>query len=235
MKKAVANTWWSRMTPKQQKLIMDIAIGSGITLVAATALYFGVRFFKKKIGNHERGKGFGESSHATWADQIRNGILNDGVWLGTDVPAIRKAMIEIPSKQDFEKVKKSYKRQFNSRNLVDDLRGDLSTTEFDEMLAIIQSKPEKAKDAGVPIYDPHGWAKRLNAAVNYETWGFLWGTDIDAITAVVNEIPTVEAYQETAKVYYNEYGVALLEDLKGDLSLSELQKYAKMIAQKPLK
>lgn len=235
MKKAVANNWWSRLTPKQQKLITDFAIGTGITLVAATALYFGVKFVKGKISNHERGKGFGESEHATWADQIRNGILNDGVWVGTNVPAIRNALIEIPSKQDFEKVEKSYKRQFNSRNLVDDLRGDLSTTEYEEMLAILESKPEKARDVGAPIFDPHGWAKRLNAAVNYETWGFLWGTDKDAITAVIKEIPTVAAFEETATVYYNEYGVTLAEDLKGDLSPSEFLEYVQMIAKKPPK
>lgn len=226
-------SWWQSLTPEQRKLISNIAIWSGISLVAATTLFLGIRFFKNKISNHEKGKSFGDDKWATWADQIHNAIKNDGVWLGTDENALRKALIDIPSKQDYEKVEKSYKKQFLS-NMTEDIRGDLSTSEYEEMLAIIQSKPKKSRDAGAVIYDPIGWAKRLNAAFNYRTWGWFWGTDIEAVRAVVKEMPTQQAYLETAEVYLDEYGITLLTDIQGDLSSTEITEFNQLIKRKPL-
>ncbi|MCH2216326.1 MAG: hypothetical protein MK086_14260 [Flavobacteriales bacterium] len=231
---AQKQNWWNSLTPEQRKLISNIAIWTGISLAAAITIFFGVRFVKKRIANHEKGKTFGDDKWATWADQIHNAIKNDGVWFGTDEKALRKALIAIPSKQDYEKVEKSYRKQFNA-NMSEAIRKDLSTTEYDEMLVIINSKPLKAKDAGVPIYDPIGWAKRLNAAFNYQTWGFLWGTDIEAIRAVVLEMPSRQAYLDTEEAYQAEYGVSLWTDIKGDLSPAEILEFAELIEQKPYK
>jgi hypothetical protein len=226
-------TWWNSLTPEQRQLISNVAIWSGISLAAAVALFFTVRFFKKKIANHEKGKSFGDDKWATWADQINNALKNDGVYFGTDEASLRKALIAIPSKQDFEKVEKSYKKQFNG-NMTEAIRGDLSSSEYDEMLAIINSKPLKARDAGIPIYDPIGWAKRLNAAFNYQTWGWFWGTDKEAIRAVVIEMPTRQAFLDTAEVYLDEYGVELMTDVKGDLSLIEIAEFTELIKKKPM-
>ena len=225
---------WANLTPEQRKLISNIAIWSGISLAAAVAIYFGVKFVKKRISNHEQGKSFGDDKHATWADQIHNAIKNDGVFFGTDEVALRNVLIAIPSKQDYEKVEKSYQKQFGD-NLSAAIRGDLSTSEYEEMLAIINSKPEKSKDGGAPIYDPQGWAKRLNAAFNYRTWGWFWGTDKEALKAVVIEMPTQQAYLDTAEVYLDEYGVSLMTDIKGDLSLTEIAEFARLIKLKPVK
>lgn len=232
MEQSQAKSWWSKLSPKQQALITNIAVWSGISLLAAVTLFFGVRFVKKHVANHEKGKSFGDDKWATWADQIKNAISNDGVYFGTDEVALRKVLVAIPSKQDYEKVERSYKKQFND-NMTEAIRGDLSTSEYDEMLAIINSKPLKAKDAGAPIYDPHGWAKRLNAAFNYETWGFLWGTDKEAIRAVIKEMPTRQAYLDTAEAYEEEFGVKLMDDIKGDLSPYEIVEFAKMLEKKP--
>ena len=117
------------------------------------------------------------------------------------------------------------------------MTGELKQTEYNEMLAIINSKPEKAKDAkkGAVIYDPHGWAKRINAAINYNWGGLFWGTDEDAITAVVMELPTQAAFVDTATVYKAEFGTAIMEDLAGDIGATEIAKYRQMILQKPKK
>lgn len=227
-------TWWSNLTPEQRKLITNFAIWSGISLVAAVTLFFGVRFIKKKIANHAKGKSFGENKWATWADQLHNAIKNDGWFFGTDEQSIRKVLQAIPSRKHYEKVERYYKKQFN-KVLADDLRGDLSTSEYDEMLAIIESKPLKARDAGIAIYDPIGWAKRLNAAFNYRTWGFLWGTDMDAIRTVLTEIPTQQAFLDTAEAYQDQYGIQLMKDVKGDLDLLEIAEFAQLIKRKPLK
>lgn len=225
---------WSNLTAEQRKLISTIAMWGGISLGAAILIFFGYKMYQKVVSNSEKGKSFGEDEHATWADQIHNAITNDGVFVGTDEVALRKTLIAIPSRQDFEKVEKSYKKQFKA-NMSEKIRGDLSTTEYNEMKAIIDSKPLKSKDAGIPIYDPQGWAVRLNAAVNYQTWGWLWGTDIEAIRAVLLEIPTQQGFLDTAEAYKAEYGVLLMDDLLGDLSLSEIVEFTELVKGKPIR
>ena len=228
-------SWWQGLTPEQRKFISTIAIGLGVSLVSAAIIYFGVKVYQKQVSKHELNKSFGGNVHATWANQIHNAINNNGLWLGTDVVSLRKTMREIPSKQDFEKVQKSYRQQFQGASLPDDLRGDLSTTEYDEMMAIMDSKPDKSRDAkgGIVIYDPHGWAKRLNAAFNYSTWGFMWGTDEDAITAVFLEMPSQKAFLDTAETYQSEYGVSLVNAMAGELSIHEIGDFMTMIKKKP--
>lgn len=233
--KGVKASWWHSLTETQRKVIVWTAIVLGLSLVSFVAIKFGSVAVKNVRSNQELTKIDGSSKFATWANLIGNALDNNGIWFGTDEQALRRVLREIPSKQDWEKVKRSYKVQFKGNVLVDDMRKDLSTTEFDEMLAIINSKPNKARDVkkGAVIYDPIGWAKRINAAVNYRAWGWFWGTDEDAITAVVMEIPSQKAYQDTAEAYRAEYGIAMITDLEGDLSESQLATYRKMILQKP--
>ncbi len=226
--------WWQSMTPEQRKRVTNIAIILGITGLSATGIYFGWRFVQNKLAGHEENLSLGRDKHATWAKQIRIAFDNNG-WWGTDETMLRNTLREIPSKEDFKKVQASYRKLFKGDNLVEEMTGELKQTEYNEMLAIINSKPEKAKDAqeGAAIYDPHGWAKRLNAAFNYQTWGLFWGTDEAAIEAVISEMPSQQAYLDTAHAYEDIYGVRLLEDWYGDSSEEEIKKYTQMIKKKP--
>lgn len=229
-------TWWQSLPPKQRNIINGLAIALGISLVAAVAIYFGISVVRKQVSKAEENKSLGTSKHATWAKQIKNSFENNG-WWGTDEVLLRNTLREIPSKEDFKKVSISYKKLFKGRSMVQDMTGELKTTEYNEMLAIINAKPEKAKDAkkGVAFYDPHGWAKRINAAVSYAWIGLMWGTDEDAITAVFLEFPSQQAYYDTASVYKDMYGVSLMTDLKGDLSSYYINKYQNMVKGKPKK
>lgn len=236
VQQAGKQSWWTSLTPAQRKIITSTAIALGISVIAVAAFYFGNQIIKEKVANHEQSKSLGEDQHATWAKQISNAFIND-YKPGTNEVLLRKTLREIPSMEDFNKVSDSYKRMTEGKELVADMTGELSHTEYTEMLAIIKSKPEKAKDAkkGVPIYDPKGWAQRINAAVNYQTWGMFWGTDIDAIDAVVLEMPSQQAFIDTASEYRNLYGVSIMDDLEGDLSEDELNKYRSMVLSKPKK
>lgn len=227
-------SWWSSLPPKQRNLISGFAIALGISLVAAVAIYFGVNTVRKQVAKVEESKSLGASNHATWAKQIKNAFDNDG-WWGTDEVLLRNTLREIPSKEDFKKVSVSYKKLFTGRSLVQDMTSELKTTEYNEMLAIISAKPEKASDAkkGIVSYDPHSWAKRINAAVSYAWLGLMWGTDEEAITAVFLEFPTQQAYHDTASVYKDMYGVTLMEDLEGDLSSYYLTKYKNIVMKLP--
>jgi len=227
-------SWWQSLDPKQRRLISSLAIGLGISLVAAVIIVLGVKFFRNQVSNVEQNQSLGQDKHATWAKQFKNSFDNNG-WWGTDEELLRNTLREIPSKEDFRKVQVSYRKLYKGENLIEVMTSELKQTEYNEMLAILNSKPEKAKDAenGAVIYDPHGWAKRINAAVNYASLGLFWGTDKPAITAVFLEFPTQKAFLDTDKVYQELYGVTLLGDLRGDLYESEVQSYLKMVAKKP--
>ncbi len=227
-------SWWRNLSPEQRRLINNIAIGLGISVVAAIGIHFGVRFIRSKVAISEENKSFGKDKHATWAKQIKNAFDNNG-WWGTNEVMLRTALLEIPSKEDFEKVRKSYRHLYKGENLVQTMTSELKDSEYDEMLAIISSKPKRARDAqaGAVILDPLGWAKRFYAAMSYEWLGFGWGTDEDAILAVVNEIPTRKAFSQTAMAYHQKYGNHLLIDLQGDLSASDYSSIARKILAKP--
>lgn len=197
--------------------------------------FFLVRFLVKKgIENKEQNSSFEEGTSATYAKGIKMAFENDG-WLGTNTTELRRILREIPSKDEFEKASKSYKKLFGS-NLIKDMSSELQSSEYSEMLNIIASKPQKMLPGGKPLLDQStykAWAKRLKAAFD-KSYGFMPGTDEEAIKAVYVEIPTQAAFTEVAKAYQDEYSSGLIDDLKGELEWWEYADYMKIITSKPL-
>lgn len=225
------HTWWNSLTENQRQVIVSFSIILGISVVALIAITFASKQVREVISNKEESESFGDSNHATWAKQLKMAFDNDG-WWGTDESAIRQVIRAIPSQEDFAKVQTSYRKLYKGSNLIEDMTDELKATEYNEMLAILQSKPLKAKNANeAVIYDPHGWAKRLHNAMSIYYGGFIPGTDEDAIKAVFSEIPTQKAFTETAQVYESMYGVTLEGDLDGDLDWS--MDWRGIIAKKP--
>lgn len=211
---------WNSLSDGQRKLFASLIAGGVVVGVAWLIIWLVDRKIKAYRSNLEENKSFGANKHATWAKQFKQGFDNDG-WWGTDVPLVRQTMKSIPSKEDFKKVQDSYRVLYRGANLIADLSDELTKTEYEEMLAIKNSKPEKSKGSStVKIYDPTGWAKRLHAAMSYTWVGFLPGTDEDAVRAVFQEIPTQRAFYATATVYLKLYGAHLWDDLDGDLNWS---------------
>jgi len=227
-------SWWSSLTDKQRKVINTTAIILGISTISLIALYFGVRVGRKVISKNEEGKSFGKDKSATWAKQFKNAFDNNG-WWGTNEELIRTTLIEIPSQEDFNKVKKSYSKIYKGESLIKTLTDELKDTEYDEMLAIVSAKPKSSRDAkkGVKSYDPKGWATRVYSAVSYEWLGVGWGTDLPALNAVFNEFPTQKAFKDTAIAYKKKYGSSLLADVKGDVSYAEYLGYKSKIYSLP--
>lgn len=212
-------TWWNSLTDKQRQLIVSFSIVLGISVVAVIALKFASSQVRNVIANKEENESFGEKQHSTWAKQLKMAFDNDG-WWGTDEQAIRQVLRAMPSQEDFQKVQTSYRKLYKGANLIEDLTDELKATEFNEMLAILQSKPQKAKDAGQPIYNPHAWAKRLYNAMSIYYMGFIPGTDEEAITAVFSEMKSKQAFEDTKQAYQSLYAISLVDDLDGDLDWS---------------
>lgn len=225
---------WQSLSEKQRQIIVSTAIVLGISVVTVVGFMFGRKLIRDLVSKNEQGKSFGKDKYSTWAKQIKNAFDNNG-WWGTNEVLLRTVLKEIPSQEDFLKVVKAYRKLFVGKNMIEDMTKELKDTEYNEMLAIVKSKPKRTRDVqeGARIYDPEGWAIRLNAAVNYEWLGFGWGTDTEAIKAVTDEIPTQRAFFDTAKVYEQKYGVKLMDDLQGDLSSSDLTAFKKAILDKP--
>ena len=214
------HSWWNSLTDKQRETIVSFAIVLGISVVALIAIKFAASKMRKMVAHGEENQSFGRDEHATWAKQLKMAFDNDG-WWGTDEVKVRQALRSIPSKEDFRKVQISYRRLYKGRNLIEDMTDELKSSEFNEMLAIIQAKPEKAKDAKEGgIYDPHGWAKRLYNAMSYYYMGFIPGTDEDAIKAVFSEMESKRAFYDTKQAYQQLYGEDMEDELDGDLDWS---------------
>ena len=200
------------------------------TAAVGTIMYFGYRFVKNKISDFANNGSLDNNNPSYYAKQMKMGIDNNNV-PGTDTNTIRQAFVAIPSKEYFRKVESSYQKQYGT-NLYKDLEEHLKTTEFQEMSAIYRIKPEREGKNAQPIYDPYAWAQRINNAVNYETWGFLWGTDLEAIKQVVREVPTQKAWQDVKDAYQEKYSVSMEDDLDGDVSQGDYDFRAE-VAKKP--
>ena len=219
--------------PKEQGMsVKEKIIYSAIGLaVLGGGVYFGRKFILNKVANKEENQSFDDGSSATIAKQIKMAFENDG-WFGTNTTALRNALRQISSKDEFAKVQKSYQKLYNS-NLLKDMSDELQSTEYNEMLQIIAGKPTKKGQAPtVNAYD--AWAKRLKAAFD-KVYGFLPGTDADAIVAVFNEIPTQTAFIQTAVSYKKLYGTNMLDDMKAEAEFGQYSDWMKIIVGKKKK
>lgn len=214
--------WWQSLPDGTKRFV---AVGG---VVLATATIVGIAFLlarravRKQQADKSQTQSFGGTKEATWAKQLRQAFDNDAMFSwGTDEALIRRVMLEIPTKEDFDKVVKEYRKQTKGGNLITDMSDELSASEYQEMLAIKESKPSKANGGQVNRTAVlQGWAKRLHAAVNYHYWMGVPGTDDNAIKAVFQEMRTRKDFYDTAYWYRKWYSVSLWTDLDGDLDWS---------------
>ncbi len=194
-------------------------------------VYLTTRLIKKSIAANSDKKSFEDGTPATIAKQIKMAFDNDGQF-GTDTKALRELLVKIKSKKELEDVRKEYQKQFNSQ-LYSDMSKELQSSEYREMLQIMEGKPDKP---GSPLSAKQftAWAKRLKAAFD-KTYSFIPGTDEAAIKAVFNEVPTQAAFVSVGKAYQQEYKRDFIKDLKSELEIWEYADYMKIITRKPKK
>lgn len=208
--------------------------GGGTVLITVGTFFLGRKIVRSLVSNREEKKTLTEDSPATYAKQIKMAFENDG-WFGTDTEKLRVVLREIPSKQVLNKVASSYQKLYNS-SMYKDLSDELQSTEYNEMLAIINAKPDRIGKKGettqLTSKNYTEWAKRMKSAFD-KTYGPFPGTDEDAVKAVFTEMPTQTAFVETAKAYYKEYNSNMLDDLKSEMD--DWQDYMKIITSKPQK
>lgn len=206
----------------------------GIIVLGGAAILVGSLVRKGRANTEER-KTLEDGSAATFAKQLKMAFENDG-WPGTDEQAIREVLRKIASKEDFKQVMDSYQRLYNE-SLLRDMKDELTTSEYTEMLSIISAKPDRySMNAGTPpplsSQQYQAWARRLKAAFDLD-YGLFPGTDEDAIRAVFLEIPNQSAFQQVAAMYKAEFGNDLISDLKSELEFWEYGPMMQLITNKP--
>lgn len=200
----------------------------GLAVLGGAAILIN-NLIKKSRSNLEERLTLEDGSAATLAKQLKMAFENDG-WPGTDEEAIRQVLRKVASKEDFQKVVDSYQRLY-SESLLRDMKDELTSSEYNEMIAIISAKPDRynANSINQPLSSQQylSWAMRLRSAFA----GI--GTDEDAIQAVFIEMPTQTDFQQVANSYRAEYGDDLMRDLQGELEFWEYGSMMKIITDKP--
>lgn len=183
----------------------------------------------------EQKRTYEDESAASFAQQLKMAFENDNYFeWGTDEDAIRTVIRKVPSKEFFKQVMASYQKLY-ARSLMADLKNELASTEYNEMLAIIGGKPDRISGNYKLIVTSAqllSWAKRLKAAFDITYWG-VPGTDEAAVKAVFNEIPTQAHFQQVAAAFMREYGSDLIKALKSELEFWEYGPMMDIIDQKP--
>lgn len=208
----------------KEKLVYGLL---GLAGVGGT-IWLGRKIILNARANKEENKSFEDGSSATTAKQIKMAFENDG-WWGTNVPALREALTSVQSQDDWNKVVKSYQKLYNN-NLLKELSDELQSTEYNEMLQIINAKPQK-KGQAPSVNQYRAWAKRLKAAFD-KVYGFLPGTDDAAITATFNEIPTQSAFIKVGVEYKRQFGTNVLDDLKAESEFGQYDEWLSIIVSK---
>jgi hypothetical protein len=204
-------------------------------VVLSGSFFIGRSIVRGARATSEQKKTYEDGNAPAFAQQLKMAFENDNYFgWGTDEEVVRSVIRKVPSKEEFKKVINSYQKLY-ARSLMADLKDELATSEYNEMLAIISGKPDKITGNYKPIITNQqylAWAKRLKAAFDITYW-FVPGTDEPAIKAVFMEIPTQAAFQQVAAAYLKEYGNDLMSDLKTELEFWEIGSMMEIINKKP--
>lgn len=214
-----------------------VLAGLGCITVLAGVYYFTKRAVLNKAALKAEDKSFTEGTPQTIAKEIKMAFENDG-WWGTDTQRLREALMSLKSQEQWESVKTEYEKLYSTvktkASLIRDMSDELQSTEYKEMMQIVNSKPAKTGQSVPHLAQWRAWAKRFKAAFD-KTYGFLPGTDSDAIDALLNEIPTQQEYINTAVTYKQTYNQNLNDDLKGEAEFGQYTEWIKKINAKPKK
>lgn len=222
----------SILNDTDKKVLRVAAYTIGTVTVGGILFFVGRHIYRNTISNREQTQSLTDNTDSNLAKRLKMAFDNDG-WWGTDVEAVRKVFTEIPSKDVFSEVIKSYKKLYQ-RNLVEDLTDELTSTEYYEMQNILAAKPDKK--GTIKSFDGTmavSLAKRINAAVNYKVMG-MPSTDEDAIRQALTEVPSQQAWKIIKVAYQKLYSVSLESDLDNDLGLFDYS-WRDIIQKKPLK
>jgi hypothetical protein len=212
----------------QRAMYTAIVVTTGFGAAVFTLWYIDKRI-KKARSTSSINKG--DDYEAPQGFALRFSEAMDG--LGTNEDLAVELANSIPHRKFWDDVQRAYAAQTQGRNLINDLRSELSDWWFQKVLGIIAMKPateheRKNPPTGATNDQVTQWANSINDAAEYT-----WGTDEDALVATLAEIPTVADLRRVDAAYRAMYGYGLLYELTDELSGDYLQQSYDIITSKP--
>lgn len=187
--------------------LIGLGVVSGLVLLTR-------RMIRKSKKANSDAKSFEAGSPEAISSQIKLALENKNR-IGINLTQLRQILIAIPSKSQMQAIRTAYSNQYQSL-MNDDIKNKLSLSEYDELLAIMDGKPEKTGSVPTAV-QYKAWARRLDAAFR-KTFSVFPDTDKEAITAVFVEVPSQQAFIEVAKSYNTQFKPKdCIRELKSEL------------------
>jgi hypothetical protein len=228
--------------PDVARKVTRYAIAGGVILLSGGVLFLiGRSIMRSAKFKSSLNKTDDPTTPEYFAQRLYNGMNPDSPFgVGTDKEIIRATISAIPHRKFWEQIKDAYRRMTKGGNLMNDLAGDLSRTEkrdVDMILAVMPKDAKAAKDYDPTVVTPErltAWATRINAASEHESsWLWPYGTDEEAVYAVLRELPTALAACQLDQTYQSMFGKGMFTELNDELDSSELQSAYQIIMGKP--
>lgn len=197
--------------------------------VLSGLIFLGSRFLRKEKKSKSDAKSFKEGSPEAIASQIRLAIENKNRF-GINLTRLREILIGIDNLTQMSAIRTAYNDQYHIL-MNDDIKSHITLSEFDELLAIMDAKPEKPGGIVSKAILYKAWAARLDAAFR-KTYSIFPGTDEEAITKVFIEIPAQQDFIQVGKSFNTQFKPKdLITELKSELG-NEYLNYMKIITTK---
>lgn len=196
----------------KQKVTLGVALG--LTGVGLT--YFLYNKYWVVQERRERADSLEDGTASSYANRLQMAFDNDG-WWGTNVPAVRRVLLDIPNADLWKGVIKSYRNITKGSDLLTDMQDELTTTEWLEMQAIFSTLPAGSGSGTLRQFNPLSIAKRINAAIKNVWFGFWEDVDNDAVDKALEEVPTKRDWRDVATSYLQEFSVRIEDDLNAAL------------------
>ena len=225
----------------QDKLLRNIVLGA-LGIGAGTGLFFlGRSIIRNAAFKSAVNKTDDIDNPENAAQRLINAFANDAPFgWGTDEVAIRETVRAIGHRKNWEAVKVAYKRLTKGRNLMNDLDAELSRSEKREIDLILSSLPANSNEAAqlsnglVTTRQLDTWAERIYQASIYESsYLWPWGTDEDAIYAVLHELPKAATICQLEQTYKRKYSIGVMQQIFNEMQGEELNRAIRIIKNKP--
>lgn len=208
-----------------EKKIKYSLVGLG---VLSGLFLLGRRFIRKTKKASSDAKSFDAGSPEAISSQIRLALENKNR-IGINLTQLRQILIAIPSKSQMQAIRTAYSNQYQSL-MNDDIKNKLSLSEYDELLAIMDGKPDKSGTVPTAV-QYKAWARRMDAAFR-KTFSIFPDTDKEAVMAVLVEVPSQQAFIEVGKSYNLQFKPKdFITELKAELGKDYL-KYMQVVISK---
>jgi len=214
--------FWGSLSDTERRVIL---IGTGALIVGTAGFFIARRAVNKRQTRVTLTKATQDGSAASYAMEIAQAFENKDDWWGIQINDIYKTLYAIPSYKVFREVEREYNKLPDQPVLGTDFLEKLTLDESRTTKIILAGKPDQlgARVSGMLLQE---WVSRLTNA------GSGWGTDEDAITRVLYEIPDKAGAALLDQTLKNSRGYSLDELLEDELSGEELENARLIISTK---